>query len=145
MRLETACDIIEIQRLLATYVYAIDAKDYDRLDDVFTADATIDYSATGGAAGNYSFIKPWLREALSPFPLTQHLIGLPLIDLDGDRARARTMLFNPMLKTREGGSDLFFIGASYVDELVRTPQGWRIASRKEADAWVKDAPTPNGS
>ncbi len=140
MDLARALDILEIQQLLAGYVYAIDAKDFDRLDEVFTADAVIDYSATGGASGDYQTIKPWLATALEPFPLTQHLIGLPLIRLEGDRASARTMLFNPMRRAGEGGEHLFFIGASYVDDLVRTPQGWRIQRRCEADAWVKDAP-----
>lgn len=133
-------DIVEIQQLLATYVYAIDAKDFDALDRVFTPDATFDYSVTGGETGDYARIKPWLEKALAPFPVTQHLIGLPLIRLDGDRATARTMLFNPMQLARPGGGHLFFVGATYVDDLVRTAQGWRIARRAEADPWMKDAP-----
>ena len=143
MNTQRALDLIEIQHLLATYVYAIDAKDFDRLDEVFTADAVIDYTATGGASGDFPAIKRWLVTALAPFPLTQHLIGLPLIQIDGDRASARTMLFNPMRRAGDGDGDerLFFIGASYVDELVRTAQGWRITRRSEADAWAKDAPS----
>ena len=133
-------DIVEIQQLLASYVHAIDAKDFDALDLVFTPDATFDYSATGGETGDYARIKPWLKKALAPFPVTQHLIGLPLIRLDGDRATARTMLFNPMQLAREGGDHLFFVGATYVDELVRTSTGWRIARRVETDAWVNDPP-----
>jgi 3-phenylpropionate/cinnamic acid dioxygenase small subunit len=145
MNTEQALDIIEIQQLLATYVYAIDAKDFDRLDEVFTADAIIDYTATGGVCGDYSAIKRWLARALAPFSLTQHMIGLPLIRLSGNRASVRTMLFNPMRRAGEGGEQLFFIGASYVDDLVRTAQGWRIQRRCEADAWVKDAPPPLAS
>ena len=133
-------DIVEIQQLLATYVYAIDAKDFDALDRVFTPDAIFDYSVTGGETGDYQKIKPWLAKALAPFPVTQHLIGLPLIRLDGERATARTMLFNPMQLAKPGGDHLFFVGATYVDDLVRTPEGWRISRRAEADPWVKDPP-----
>ena len=137
MELRALSDIVEIQQLLAAYVFAIDAKDFDALDRVFTPDATFDYSVTGGETGDYAKIKPWLKKALAPFPVTQHLIGLPLIRLDGDKATARTMLFNPM---QLGGDHLFFVGATYIDDLIRTPEGWRITRRAEADPWVKDPP-----
>ena len=133
-------DIIAIQQLLATYVFAIDAKDYDALDAVFVPGATVDYRAAGGAAGTWPTMKAWLKGALAPFPLTQHLIGLPLIRLEGDRASARTMLFNPMRQARAQGDDIFFVGCTYVDDLVRTSEGWRIAKRVETDFWAKGAP-----
>ena len=133
-------DIIAIQQLLAAYVFAIDAKDYDALDTVFVPGATVDYRAAGGAAGTWPTMKAWLKGALAPFPLTQHLIGLPLIRVDGDRASARTMLFNPMRLARPSGENLFFVGCTYADDLVRTPDGWRIAKRVETDFWAKDAP-----
>lgn len=139
--MRTAEDIIAIQQLLAAYVYAIDAKDYDALDAVFLPGATVDYRAAGGAVGTWPDMKGWLERALAAFPLTQHLIGLPLVRLDGDRANARTMLFNPMQLARtQGGDKLFFVGCTYVDDLVRTPDGWRIARRVEADFWAKDPP-----
>lgn len=133
-------DIIAIQQLLAAYVFAIDAKDYDALDTVFVPGATVDYRAAGGAAGTWPTMKAWLKGALAPFPLTQHLIGLPLIRVDGDRASARTMLFNPMRLARPSGENLFFVGCTYADDLVRTPDGWRIAKRVEMDFWAKDEP-----
>lgn len=137
----SAADIIEIQQLLAAYVFAIDAKDFDTLDAVFVPGATVDYRAAGGAAGTWPTMKAWLKGALSPFPLTQHLIGLPLIRLEGERASARTMLFNPMQLARPPGDGIFFVGCTYVDDLVRTPDGWRIAKRVETDFWAKGAPS----
>ena len=138
--MRTAEDIVAIQQLLAAYVYAIDAKDYDALDTVFLPGATVDYRAAGGAAGTWPAMKDWLRRALAAFPLTQHLIGLPLIRLDGDRASARTMLINPMQLGRPQSDHLFLVGCTYVDELVRTADGWRIAKRVEEDFWAKDIP-----
>lgn len=138
--MRTTDDIIAIQQLLAAYVFAIDAKDYDALDAVFIPGARIDYRAAGGAAGEWPTMKAWLKGALAPFPLTQHLIGLPLIRLDSDRASARTMLFNPMRMMAPHGDQLFFVGCTYADDLVRTADGWRIAKRVETDFWAKDAP-----
>lgn len=133
-------DIIAIQQLLAAYVFAIDEGDYDALDAVFVPGATVDYRAAGGAAGTWPTMKAWLKGALAPFPLTQHLLGLPLIRLDGDRASARTMLFNPMRLARPQDEELFFVGCTYVDDLIRTARGWRIAKRVETDFWAKGAP-----
>ncbi|MDX2274584.1 MAG: nuclear transport factor 2 family protein [Hyphomonadaceae bacterium] len=134
-------DVLEIQALLATYVFALDEKDFDALDSVFTPDASFDYTATGGVTGDWKTIKPWLQAALARFPVTQHLVGLPRIRLDGDKATCATMLFNPMLVKHNGKDVLFFIGATYRDDLVRTKEGWRITRRVETDPWMKDLPS----
>ena len=44
-------DRLEIQDLLNRYSYAIDERNFDDLDNVFTPDATIDYSQVGGDKG----------------------------------------------------------------------------------------------
>jgi hypothetical protein len=62
----------------------------------------------------------------------QHMLGLPNLRIMGDRATARTTLFNPMVIERNGAPHVFFVGMWYCDELVRTQQGWRIQSRREA-------------
>ena len=60
------------------------------------------------------------------------------------RARARTMVFNPMgTDDGKGGLDLFYVGAWYDDKLVRTPEGWRIAERFEEQAFF-DGALPKG-
>ena len=41
-------DRMEIQNILALYCEAIDNRDWEALDDFFTEDAIIDYTATGG-------------------------------------------------------------------------------------------------
>lgn len=41
-------DRLELGELLARYVRAVDGGDWALLDSVFTADAVIDFSATGG-------------------------------------------------------------------------------------------------
>jgi len=135
-------DIFAIQKLLTRYVFAIDDKAIDRLDQVFTPDAEIDYTAAGGVKGSLAQIKPWLVESLSRYPKTQHLIGLPDIVVDGDTARSRVMLINPMQCGPELRNDVFLCGCVYADKLVRTPEGWRITHRVEEgqNFWFKDVP-----
>ncbi|MET0269986.1 MAG: nuclear transport factor 2 family protein, partial [Sphingomonas sp.] len=68
MPLQEMSDRLEIQDLFARYTYAIDDRDYDALDTVFTPDAVIDYSETGGAKGSVAEIKRWLPVAMEKFP-----------------------------------------------------------------------------
>ena len=63
-----ACDIIEIQQVLAAYLYAIDAKDYDKLDAVFTPDCEFEYIIENGRSikGKYPEIKRWIAWIARP-------------------------------------------------------------------------------
>ena len=138
LSLQEVSDRIEIGDLLIRYTKAIDEKDWDLLDQVFTSDARLDYVSSGGIAGTFSQVKGWLAKALAPFPETLHLIGNSEVQLDGDSARARTAVYNPMFFARaDGGRHHFAVGAYYNDELVRTADGWRIAKRVEDHAFTE--------
>ena len=141
MNLQEISDRLEIQQLLTTYSNAIDQRDFDRLDDVFTPDAYIDYRAMGGIDGRYPEIKAWLKPALAAFPRYYHMIANTEITLEGDRARARTACFNPMeTPLPDGGSQVMLLGLWYVDRLVRTPRGWRICERIEEACFRHNVP-----
>lgn len=141
LSLQEISDRLEIQDLLNRYCHAIDSRDWDALDDVFTPDARIDYSEAGGAVGGYAEIKAWLPKALERFPAYQHMVATSRLDIDGDEAAARTILFNPMVHRDEaGGEQVFFIGLWYRDRLVRTPAGWRIAERREEMSYTHNVP-----
>lgn len=130
-RLETIADKFEIQEILTAYAHAIDERDFDKLDALFTADAEIDYSATGGIKGPIDQIKPFLASTLPLFKASQHFVTNPLIILSGDGANCKSLLLNPMTMEREGGAHTLFIGAWYIDDLVRTELGWRISKRRQ--------------
>ena len=134
-------DRLEIQQLMANYSNAIDSRNWDRLDSVFTPDAYIDYRPFGGIDGTYPKIKAWLPPALAKFPHYYHLIANTDIVLSGDSARARTACFNPMeCPLPDGGRQVMFIGLWYVDQLTRTPAGWRIRERVEEHCFVHNVP-----
>jgi SnoaL-like domain len=135
-------DRLEIQQLMATYSNAIDRHDFERLDEVFTADAYIDYRAMGGIDGRFPQVKAWLGPALQHFPRYYHLIANTEVVLAGDTATARTVCFNPMeVPLPQGGSQVMFLGLWYVDQLVRTPAGWRISERVEEACYRHNVPT----
>lgn len=140
--LQQVSDRLEIEDLITDYADAIDRQDFDLLDDIFTEDAHIDYSEMGGAVGPYPEVKAFLQEALPAFTNTQHMIANYQIRLDGDKATGRIMCFNPMeLNSGEGPAiPVFFLGLWYIDEYVRTDQGWRIAKRSEEKSYSYNAP-----
>jgi 3-phenylpropionate/cinnamic acid dioxygenase small subunit len=134
-------DRLEIQDLFTRYCYAIDDRDWDALDDMFTPDARIDYTATGGAAGSLAEMKAWLGTALAPFAMSQHMVSHPLLAIDGDRATSRMILYNPMgMDDGQGNVSTFFVGVWYHDTLVRTDGGWRIDERKQKLAYTHATP-----
>lgn len=142
LSLQEISDRLEIQQLMTVYSNAIDARDYDRLDGVFTPDAYIDYRAMGGIDGRYPEVKAWLKPALTNFPRYYHLIANTEIVLSGDSARARTVCFNPMQCTLpDGASQVMFLGLWYVDQLLRTAAGWRISQRVEESCFIHNVPS----
>ena len=134
--LQAVSDRLEIDDLLARYTFAVDAGDWDRLDDVFTEDAVIDYTATGGIAGPFPEVKAWLAATLPVFTAMQHYVAQRQVRLDGDRAAVRAYLFNPLVIDRDDGSRWWkLIGGAYVHDLVRTPAGWRSERLVEELLW----------
>ena len=140
MSLEEISDRLEIQQLLIDYSTAIDGKRFDDLDAVFTPDAYIDYRAAGGIDGQYPQVKAWLQEMLPNFPAYYHMLGNVDIRVTGDIATSRAICFNPMVMGGDGGqtlSQILFIGIWYLDEFVRTEQGWRMSKRVEEKCFDK--------
>jgi hypothetical protein len=139
--LQTLSDHHEIRELIVAYSTAIDTRNFDALDTVFTADAYIDYRAMGGIDGRYPDVKAWLRTVLPTFAGYQHMVGNLSIQLDGDAARGRTICFNPMeVALPEGGTQVMFLGLWYLDRFVRTVHGWRIAERVEERCYGHNVP-----
>ncbi len=142
LSLQEISDRFEIQDLLYRYAEIIDGKDFDALrDDVFTADAHIDYGAFGGSVGNLEDTISFLKKAMKIFPATQHLNANPQIKVDGDTATGRVMCLNPQeMPLPDGGTQIFMCGLWYVDTYVRTERGWRIRTRSEEKSYVFNAP-----
>ena len=139
LSLQELSDRAEIQDVIVRYGWAIDTKDWELLDTVFTDDAYVDYSSNpGGKEGPYKQVRGWLEKMLSAFPITQHLMSNIDVKLDGDYATARTMVTNPQgAATREGPLHFFYVGARYDDQFVRTADGWRIQRRVETTLWFE--------
>jgi hypothetical protein len=130
-------DRLMIADLIARYAVIIDSRDFDSLDALFTPDARIDFSTFNGPVGDLTEIKAFLSSSLPFFTRSQHMMGLPLIDLDGDNAKARTSCNNPMISEKpDGRTSVWLIGLWYDDDLIRTADGWRFSARNQIRSYT---------
>jgi len=141
LSLQEISDRIELNDLIVRYSYAIDNRDFDALDDIFTEDAIIDYTAMGGARGTVPETKAYLTAALARFTGFQHLVATTIVKIEGDTATARTICHNPMMMMHKGAEHIFFCGLWYNDEFRRTDKGWRISHRNEDKSFFYNLPT----
>src|ERR1700692_1331665 len=139
-------DRIEIQDVLALYASGQDDHQAENSailedwDNVFSPDAMVDYTQAGPPFGVFSYrdlAKVMRGDSKTAglmsgsFRKWQHMLGLPKVTIEGDRATARTDL----LATHVGHTNAntpwhLFDAAIFHDQLVRTSKGWRIRLRR---------------
>jgi 3-phenylpropionate/cinnamic acid dioxygenase small subunit len=135
---EQLTDQFAVQRVLYEYAWACDNGDWDLLSAVFTADAQLDYSSTGGPAGGREEVAGWLRESLSQLTVIQHVVSNFLIDVEGERAAGRAMFLT--FARIPGLDEMLSTGGYYDLALRREPDGWKIERLVEDNRWMQ--PTP---
>jgi hypothetical protein len=137
VELHEISDRLEITDVLIRYTRAIDTGDWDRLDTVFTPDADIDYTESGGIHAGFGEVKPWLAEMLPAFfPKRMHMLGQLEIAVDGDSALVSAYFHNPMpVDDGRGGTKIVEIGGIYHHSLTRTQEGWRSRKLREEVVW----------
>jgi len=140
LTLQELSDRAQIQDLIVQEASAMDRRDWAGWQALFTRDADIDYSENDGASGEPGEVRAWLESVLGRFQSTQHLSSNTEIELEGDRARARSMQYIAVKMDGSDGVRVVFSGIWFRDELIRTEQGWRIARRHEELAWRHNFP-----
>jgi ketosteroid isomerase-like protein len=124
-------DLSLIQQVLVRYANAIDELDFGALATVFTPDARASYGGgpwLDGVDAIIEYISP-----LSTFAASFHFMGNMQIDVNGDRARATTRSLTHLIAS---DGVLHARALRYRDQLVRTPDGWRISERVHTAQWM---------
>jgi 3-phenylpropionate/cinnamic acid dioxygenase small subunit len=135
LTLQQLSDRIEIEELLVRYSRALDRREFDTLETLFTQDATFDAGGLG-CPTTPAAIRAMIEGTLTGLDATQHLVGKSLIELDGDEADVRTYLISQHIReATEGPVKHYFLGGEYADRVVRTPDGWKIAYRRLDRMW----------
>ncbi len=133
---DATADRLAIIDTLTSYCLALDTKDWDRLANTFTDDAEADYGELGPTLTGGAAITADLRGIVEPLDTTFHLVGNFLIDLEGDSATSTTYLFAQHVFHEAVGGPIFHVTLIYHDKHLRTPDGWKIASRRLQPIWT---------
>jgi hypothetical protein len=129
LTLQEISDRFEIMDLLTDYCTAIDTKDIDALDLIFTETAHLDFSRAGGPNSDLRTIKKFLKDNLGNLP-RQHMITNHRIRIHKNQADVRCLCFNPLeLSNRENALQVMLWGLWYHDKFIRTANGWRIQEK----------------
>ena len=127
-------DRLAILEQIARYSYAWDDRDLEAYVALFAGDAAfvVDPELPDGPsvdAHGHEAIRAWARERMDArkpgVQVRHHQSGTLFEELDGDRARTRTML----LTSRVGPEGEPPSSGVYYDEWRRTAEGWRFAKR----------------
>lgn len=124
-----------IQRVYVRYCEIVDAKDFDRMDEVFTADCTGDYTQAlgpGVISPDRASLIASMHANLGPESscgATHHNVLNFRIELDGDRATAKVNYYAVHRGRGNWDGALYSMWGVYADDLIRTAAGWRVAKR----------------
>lgn len=129
--LEALLEQADIQAVLNLYATALDRRDWPALDGVFTEDASARYEGVGHFDGRPAIVD-LVSHVLGQCGPTQHLLGTYNIKVDGDTAKATCYLAATHAGIGEYEGKTQTVWGEYRDQLVKTPNGWRIAHRELA-------------
>lgn len=120
-------DANEIVQLIQLWGLCRDQGRWAELTDTFTSDGTISVTWFSGRVSDFVRASTAMYRSVSP--RTKHLLGVPVVNVTGDRAVAET---NTQILGRfeQGGVAIDNTSyARFLDRLIRTKDGWRIARR----------------
>jgi len=135
---QSAGDQLQIQNVLFDYAWACDNGDWILLRSLFSDDARLDYSTSGGPAGGPDEVVAWLEESLSQVGLIQHVVSNFQMDVSEDRAGGRAMFFTSV--RLPDSPDMLFTGGYYQLELVRAGDRWKLQRLFEDNRWMSRDP-----
>lgn len=116
------------------YATALDTRDWQLLRTCFTPDAVTHYGP-GPALEGYDAFERVSREWMPAQVRSQHLIANVAVEVDGDVASSSCYVRADHVHEELPGEHLEFVGR-YLDELVRTGEGWRIRHRRFEIFWT---------
>jgi len=133
-RLEALGDEQAVRNTCMRYWAGFDRSDIDVYLSAFTPDATL--SLFGGEQVMRPADMAARGELLSPFEHSSHAPSSQTIFVDGDIATADTFVVAHLVPRDDG--PIAVRGLRYLDDLVRTDDGWRISHRRHFLLWQYD-------
>lgn len=118
-------DWVEIVGALNRFGAILDAREWDRIEEVITPDAVL-YGQQGAAA----IVDNNLRHYLGGCGPSQHLLGNYDVAIDGDVATSNTLVRAYHRGAGDRADKWFESYGVYHDRWRRTADGWRMTNRE---------------
>jgi 3-phenylpropionate/cinnamic acid dioxygenase small subunit len=134
---DRTADRLDIGELLARYSWAMTDRQWDTWQALFTTDASADYSGAGGTNAGPAEARAWLEQTFSMFDVAISQGTNLVVDFESDDAATTRSGYRMVM--RIPGETPTYLEAQgwYNDRIVRTHEGWRIASRVETISYVR--------
>jgi 3-phenylpropionate/cinnamic acid dioxygenase small subunit len=120
-------DELAIRQTLAIYCHHCDDAKFDELVDQFTSDGSFSYQ--GEVMRGHEQLRAWFEDKQPPDRRGKHLTTNSVVDIDGDRAYAKSDFV--FLRLPEGSTNpVIAVAGRYHDELHRIGDRWLIDRRE---------------
>jgi len=141
--LRDMADRLEIREVLERYFFGDDRGDAESLNQCLTVDAEARYDMGGAepvAVKGRAAIVSAIVDATSQRLGVNHLLSNTRIEVEGDRATADSYAIANVVVGDANAGRVLVRGIQYLDEFVRTDEGWRIKTRIHKALWQYEAP-----
>lgn len=135
-----------IREVIYKYCKAVDQLDWELLFQCFTDDAKHEH---GPFSGNNESFKEIVETVISGADGTHHTIGTILIELDGDKAKTESsfVAYHRFPGGPDGSAPVptngvdtdWILAGRYIDDFVKTQDGWKISYRRAPQDWMSIA------
>lgn len=144
-------DIEDIRRLIFRYFYCVDASDVEGALGCFTGDVRQEWDDGLTVVEGIASMAEWVRRYAGTGARQTHVAGHVDVEVAGDTAHAETKVLAFLVEDQDlvgdqgiglasasgspAGDVVRARGAGLSDDLVRTPDGWKIGRRRHRAFW----------
>jgi 3-phenylpropionate/cinnamic acid dioxygenase small subunit len=121
-------DRVAAARLMVQYAASIDDLDFESFRACFADEIELAGFSVEPFTDPDEWVG-WVENVVASFTGTQHMLGPPRVDLQGDRAELRTELQAQHFH-REPAGRIMTVWGTYRTTAVRTADGWRIQKHR---------------
>ena len=126
------------------YCWAIDTRDYDGLDALFTEDVVCDYSSVSPPFTGVGALKELIADVLDRLDRSQHMVSNHEIEISDEGPRSRCYFHAQHVREKAEGGPNYIVAGIYTDLWRETEEGWRSCHRKLEVLWTEGNPAVVG-
>jgi hypothetical protein len=135
-------DILALQQIESQLALATDGGRWRDFLDCFVPKAMADYGSLGTAP--IEQIVALIQESQAGYQGTMNVVGTHWSSIESDRAKSETYVVSHHFRTEADQSWDDQAGTHYLDEFVRTSEGWRISRRVAKLRWFRSDASSSG-